>query len=382
MWVRRGAAVVVAVGAAIGLCAGPSVSAAPQATLTVVATVPVGAGPMTPLLDEAAGRVFVPNAYAGTVTVVDTASHALVATVPVASVEGEEFRGAVLDSARSRLFVLTDSNRVVTVDTRSSAVVRRVTVPDEAHRLVLDPARGSVYVLSSRPSRLTTVASPSGRIIRTTSAPRGAHLLAVNPRSGRLFIDDGDGSVGSLVVVEPRTGARVWSLRVVGGIAGLVVEPSGRRAYVPLSTDGSPGTVLVVDTLVRRVVARLAVGEYPDPPVLDPVHRTAYVSSWKGTVTVADTASLTVTDQFAVNGWPKPPALDPTHARLFLPVDALTGGTVAVYDTGSNQLLTTLALSRRPGTPAVDSTGAWLYVASGDVASGESPTLSIVAVTS
>ena len=378
MWVRPTAAVALAVGTAIGLGVGPPVSAAPQPVLTVVATVPVGAGPMTPLLDEAAGRVFVPNAYAGTVTAIDTASRAVVATVPVASVEGEEFRGAVLDSARSRLFVLTDSNRVVTVDTRSSAVVRRATVPDEAQDLVLDPQRGRVYVLSSMPSRLTTLASPSGRIVRTTAAPRGAHLLAVNPWSGRLFIDDREGQVGSLVVVEPRTGARVWSLRPVGGIAGIVVDPSGRRAYVPLSTEGSPGTVLVVDTLARRILARLAVGEYPDPPVLDPVRRTAYVSSWTGTVTVVDTASVTVADQFAVTGWPKPPALDAAHARLFLPVDSPTGGMVAVYDTGSNQLLTSLSLPRRPGTPAVDSTGAWLYVTSGDVASGAAPTLSIV----
>jgi YVTN family beta-propeller protein len=343
--------------------------------LTVVATVPVGAGPMTPLVDEATARVFVPNAYDGTVTVIDAAARVAVATIAVSGVEGEELRAAVLDSARSRIFVLTDGNRVVTVDTASAAVVRRETVPDEAQDLALDPARGLVYVLGSMPGRLTTLGSPSGRAIRSVRLSREPDVLAVNPRSGRVFLDDRRGAAGSIAAVDPRTGTPAWAVRPARVVVGFVFDASGRRAYVPLAADDGGGSMLVVDTRARRIIARLEVGAPPLLPVLDPSHRRAYVSDGSGSVVVLDTGSLAVTGQIATGGRPGQPALDGPRNRLFVPLDSPTGGSVAVYDTGSGGLVATVAVARQPGPPAIDSTGASAYVVS-----AAARTVSIVSV--
>ncbi len=349
-------------------------SAQPQVTLTLTASVPVGEGPMTPLLDEAQGRLFVPSSGAGTVTVIDTATQAAIGSVAAASVEGEEIRAAVLDAARSRLFVLTDSNRVVAIDTRTLAVVQRTGVPDEAQDMVLDPARGVVYVLSSMPSRLTTLASPTGRTLRTTSAPRAADVMALNPKSRRLFFDGR--ADGVMSVLEPRTGTRVWSLRRMNGIEGFAFNDSGSRAYVPLEQgDACLGTLVVVNTLTRRVAARIPVGESPLLPVLDQAHGKAYVASFQGDITVVDTTTLRETGGLPVTVVRDVPALDSARNRLFVPVESGAGDAVAVFDTASDQLLTSLRVPRLPGTPTVDSTGTWLYVAS-----NEGAVLSIVAV--
>lgn len=306
-------AVLTAVGVSVICVAG---SASSQTTLTVVASVPVGAGPMTPLLDEGAARVFVPNAVDATVTVVDTVARAVVGTVAVSSVEGVEIRSAAVDPGRHRLFVLTDSNDLVVIDTRTSDILRRSAVPDEAQDVTVDPARGRVYVLSSSPSRLTALSAGSGSIVGSTKAPV-SDIVSPNPRSGRLFMDDRS-AAGGIVVVDPRTGSVVWSLRGVEHAAGFVFNASGRRAYIPLDDGETTGTIVVVDTRARRVLARVPAGPSPRGPALDPVHREGYATSANGTVTVFDTVTNQQRAELPLSTGMSAPTIDSTGAFLYI----------------------------------------------------------------
>lgn len=348
-------------------------SVASQTTLTLAVSLPVGSGPMTPLLDEGAGRVFVPNELEATFTIVDTATRAVVATVALSSVEGVEIRAAAIDPERHRLFVLTDSNDVSTIDTRSGDVLRRTAVPDEAQDMAVDAARGRVYVLSSMPSRLTTLSATSGSLVGSAKAPV-ADLLAPNPRTGRLFMDNRS-ATGGIVVVDPRTGSVIWSLRSVDPAGGFVFNASGRRAYVPLD-DGEPtGTVVVVDTKARRVLGRLPVGRSPLGPALDPGHQQGYVGSVDGRVTVFDTGSNAITGSIAVTGRTEAPVVDTGNGRLYVAASSATGGEVTVFDTATNTRLAGLPLPGGLSAPTIDSTGTWLYITSSAMR-----TLSIVAV--
>ena len=60
-----------------------SVSVIDTANNTVVATVPVGNGPLGVAVNPAGTRAYVANAYSNTVSVIDTASNSVIATVPV-----------------------------------------------------------------------------------------------------------------------------------------------------------------------------------------------------------------------------------------------------------------------------------------------------------
>ena len=62
-----------------------TVSVIDTATNTVTATIPVGAGPIGVAVSPDGGRVYVTNDFDNTVSVIDTTTNTLIATIPVGS---------------------------------------------------------------------------------------------------------------------------------------------------------------------------------------------------------------------------------------------------------------------------------------------------------
>ncbi len=78
-----------------------SVSVIDTATNTIVATVPVGAGAYGVAVNPAGTRVYVSNPGSKDVSVIDTSTNAVVATVPV----GGRPEGVTVNPAGTRVYV-------------------------------------------------------------------------------------------------------------------------------------------------------------------------------------------------------------------------------------------------------------------------------------
>ncbi len=104
----------------------------------------------------------------------------------------------------------------------------------------------------------------------------------------------------------------------------LVVSPDGERLFVACEASGS---LVVIDTTTRAVVAEVAVGQLPHGVCLSPDGARAYVSNrGSDTVSVIDTTKLTVEQTIAVG--------DEPHG---LTTDA-SGGTLYVANAGSGDV--------------------------------------------
>src|SRR5262249_43923096 len=119
-----------------------TVSVIDTATNTVVATVPVGSFPRGVAITPDGTHAYVANSVSGTLSVIDTATNTVVATVPMGSFP---FWVAITPDGTHAYVTNFDSTTVSVIATATNTVV--ATVPVESQfRLAITPDGTHVYV--------------------------------------------------------------------------------------------------------------------------------------------------------------------------------------------------------------------------------------------
>jgi YVTN family beta-propeller protein len=357
--------------------ASPVSAVLPQATLTTVATIPVGEEPITPVLDEATGQLYVANTESASISVISTAGNAVTTTIDVGTPSDDEIEQMAIDSARGRLFALIPyTNKLLVIATGTNTIVKTVTLKGDPTAMVLDAPRGLVYVLTEHPTALVTVASPSGAVVRTAAAPTGATIMSLNPANGRLYTDYWRSNQGSILAVDPRTARTVWRIAGIDDAVAMVPDSARSLLYVPLHDDEDPGTLLVLDTKRRKIVTGITVGMWPGLPVLDTTRNRLFLASANSrSVAVIDTLTNAVVGSIPTGGNPSTPVLDAAGTHLLISTWARSGGSVLMVDPATNAVLATAPVGEAPSRPAVSSAGNRVYVAN-----SSDGTVSVVAV--
>jgi YVTN family beta-propeller protein len=126
-----------------------------------------------------------------------------------------------------------------------------------------------------------------------------------------------------------------YRLRAAGLLLGLLLAfreaaPAAPFAYVthPVGLPGTPGSVSVIDTLSRTVIATIAVGSSPRSPVVHPSGQLVYVlisvgdpnvgDPFRSAVAVIDATSTTVVRQVTVDSGIGDLAYDPLRDELLM----------------------------------------------------------------
>jgi YVTN family beta-propeller protein len=199
-----------------------SISVVDTTTLGVVATVAVGSYPLGLASSPDGRRIYVANGGADTVSVVDTASLAVVATVTV----GLEPTAPTVDETGSRLYVtIAREDEVAVVDTASLAVVGRAVVGDSPQGLALTPDGTSLYVANQFSNSVSVVSTATLGLVATVAVGAG-------PQAYGQFIQPPDRLHGSCVpngttlCLDDQPGDRRFAVQVdfetaqAGGLSG------------------------------------------------------------------------------------------------------------------------------------------------------------------
>jgi len=271
-----------------------TVSVIDTATNTVVATVPVGTNPEGVAITPDGTRAYVANNGSGTVSLIDTASNTVVATVQV----GTNPEGVAITPDGTHAYVTNAGDHTVSViETATHTVVATVPVglglgaagggvaitPDGTHTYLTNEASVSVIETATN----TEVAT-----FFVGNSPRG---VAITPDGTHAYVADVTGSVR---VFDTATNTVVASVLLGqgSGPSGVAITPDGTHAYVTEHfTDFAFFDVAVIDTATNTVVATVHVGTNPEGVAITPDGTRAYVANMgSGTVSVIDTATNTV----------------------------------------------------------------------------------------
>ncbi|MCC6847473.1 MAG: YncE family protein [Deltaproteobacteria bacterium] len=276
-----------------------TVSVLDTASSAVVATVPVGSQPLGAAVHPAGTRVYVTNQVTpnGTVSVLDTATNAVVATVPV----GAGPSGVAVKLPGDRVYVTNRDDKTVSViDTATNAVVATIAVDNNPLGIAIDPSGTPAYVVNKGSNSVSVIDTVANVVSGTIAVGNDPSQVAVAPGGRQVYVSNA--SNASVSVIDSAARAVVATVAVGSIPEGLVLDPTGAWLYV---ANSGPNSVSVVDTADRTVAATVDVGFTPFAIGMRPDGARAFVLNRQSAdVSVLDTASNTVTDTVEVGSGP------------------------------------------------------------------------------
>jgi YVTN family beta-propeller protein len=275
--------------------------------------------------------VYISNEYSADISVIDSATDEVIATIDISGRPGEvRPRGLAVSPDGRHIYVSvsdfhptleTDEDMIAVIDVLTNEVVQQIRAGGNPERVAATPDGTEVW------AALEAVAQGGGWLVET--------------------------------------GEEIARFRVGIEAEGVDVSPDGRWVYITAETTH---TVTVFDRHEMEVLKHFLVGNRPREVRFSIDGTRAYVTAEiGGTVSVVDTSTHEVIDtiNLGLDSRPVEIAVDPIRPRIYV----VGGGTSAVYviDTESHEVIATIReqMGRRPWGIAITPDGSKIYTADG-----------------
>jgi YVTN family beta-propeller protein len=233
-------------------------------TNTVADSAAVGGAPAQLSLTPDGGHLYVANNGDVTISVIDTATFQVVATIPLGSApQGPQSVPISPDGTRAYA-IDYDGGNVAVIDTSTNAVITTIAGFDHPFTGAVTPDGSQLYVSvpGSSAVDVAVISTATNTVVNTihlSDAPIG---LTFSPDGTRAYVSaNNPGGFIELEVIDTAAQALVNTITVGGQNAGLVhLTPDGKTAYVPSINTNQ---VFPVDLSTRTVGAPIAVGSTP-----------------------------------------------------------------------------------------------------------------------
>lgn len=254
---------------------GGTVSVVNEAKKSVATTIQLGRGtsPDGVAVDPNTRTVFVADTTNNRVSMIDTASHGVRGSIPVGSNPG----GIAVDSKTGRVYVTTEHG-VAVINEATRAVVATVPVAhiiNSSDDIGVDPNKGRVYVGTT--SGVAEIKESTNAVAATVRVGKAMGGIAVDSATGTVYSSH-DGTEA----VIPESANKVT--KTITGVAGAyadAADPASKTMFV----GGSKGLSVINEA--TNTVSGTAAGTPANSITANPATGTVYaVNSLEGTVTL------------------------------------------------------------------------------------------------
>lgn len=304
---------------------------------------------------NAAPYAYVTNAFGPSVTVVDTATNQVTATItfpagsfPFATAVTPDLKKVYVTSVNGA----SSSCAVFAIDTTSNTVgANPAVVGCDPTGIAITPNGKRAYVASQNSNTVSVIDTSTDAVSATITLPYGSALanIAISPDGRRAYVTVLNQS--AVLVIDTNSNTVIGAPISVGNSPqGIAVSPDGRRIYV--TQINSSGTISVIDAATDTIVNTIAVRTYPSAVAFTPDGTLAYVTNGginNGvfTVTVIDTAAEAVVgDPITVGSFPNSIAITADGRKALVGNEG--SNTVSVIDIAGNTVIATLAGMNSP----------------------------------
>jgi YVTN family beta-propeller protein len=258
-------------------------------TNQVIATIPIAIGPPQFLTFARDGRtlyisVFNNQRTIHAIGVLDTTSNTMIATIPQ---QARPYLPAVSPDG-TRLYVPNhDIAAVSVIDTATNTVIGEIAVPPNPHWVEFSPDGSRAYTADHESNVVSVIDTATLAVRKTIPVGISPHSVAVNPR--RPLVANVNFDSNSVSAIDTTTEQVVATIPVGTNPQDIAWTPDGRFAYV---VNQGSNTVSVIDAATNRVTTTLHTGTGPTSIAVQPDGHRAYVSNLdSGTVTVLELPS-------------------------------------------------------------------------------------------
>lgn len=292
---------------------------------------------------EAAPFAYVPNSGTNDVSVIDTATRSVVATIPTT---GLFPYGVAVDVPGRRAYVTnTNSDTVSVIDTSSNTVLTNIAVSRFPGSIAIHPSASRVYVAligSSAIAEISTTTNTVTRRIVVGLAPSG---IALNPAGTILYV--ANQNANSVSVVDTASGASLAVVPVNTNPLFIAVAPDNRRVLV---TSAFSRSVTVIDASSNEVERVVALPQQAVDLVFKQDGTRVYIIGSAGShdsvVEVLDGTSLARLATIPTDSSPSGIDVTPDGGQLY--VTSLVTNRAMIFDTGDHHLIGVVSVGRSP----------------------------------
>lgn len=241
----------------------------------------------------AVDRVYVANEGADMVSVHDTVSFEKLASIPVGQTphnvqvspdgkfawvtnngEPGPATGHSADKGAAHVAHGVQFGAVWVIDTRTHAVVDKVSVGAHPAHVVVTPDGSLAYVTNGGDNSVSVIDTSTRKLVVTIAVGQFPHGIRVSPDGKEVYVANMKG--GTVSVIDTASQKEVAQLPVGKSPAQTGFTPDGRFAFVSLSQENA---VALIDPAAREVIRKIAVGTVPIQLYATPDSRTLLVAN-------------------------------------------------------------------------------------------------------
>lgn len=235
--------------------ANSTVSVIDTSTNAVIATIPAGLGPSGIAFAPSDGDVYVANSLYGTVSVIDASTRKVVATIPV----GLDPSGIVFAPSNDDVYVANAfSNTVSVISTSTNTVVAEVTVGGFPGALAFVSANDAVYVAQWLSNTTAVIDTSTNTVVATIPVGAKPSGIAFVPSNADVYVTNFGSNTTS--VIDVSANAVVATIPVGSGPNGIAFASSDGDVYVA-NLESNTTTVIAAST--DTVFTTIRVGWVP-----------------------------------------------------------------------------------------------------------------------
>ena len=295
-------------------------------------------------------KAYVANYGDGTVSVIDTGTGVVTATVQV----GATPDAVVVTPDGAKAYVSNSGSAQVTVfSTVTNAVSKAITVGNSPYSMAMSPDGTHVYVVNSGGRSLSVISTATDSVTNTIPLGNGNTLsapwsAAVSPDSQTIYV--ADNGLSEVEVIDAASNTVMGTIPTGRIPYAVALSPDGSRAYVANNFDD---TVTVISTAAKANIATIPVGPAPMDLAVSPDGSTLYVDNSNefknpdsGTVTVISTATDSVITTVPVGLGPDGVAVTPDGSLVY--VVNTDSNSVSVISTATNAVVSAIPVGKYP----------------------------------
>ncbi|MBT3353065.1 MAG: YncE family protein [Nitrospinaceae bacterium] len=265
-------------------------------TSQVITTVPVGLYAFEVVISRDGKRVYVASA-SGTVTVINTASHSVIATVTLGQSNYVNPGPIAVSPDGGRIYVADLTADIITViDTNTFNTLDVFQTGDAPNDIEVSPDGTRLYVANRFSESVSVFDTSTNGVVANVTVGIWPYSLAVSPDGGRVYVANQNSN--NVSVIDTSTNSVVATVhdRKASAPWGITVTPDGSRVYV---SNLMTNSMTVIDTASNTQVPAPGLGYFsvirPGGIAATPDGNFVYVTSvYNKNLTVIDTRTNSV----------------------------------------------------------------------------------------
>ena len=305
---------------------------------------------------------YITNSGDKTVSVIDTQSNTVIATIPVGGIPG----GVAVSPDGNKIYVTSynitsslanDNGKgiVSVIDGATNTVTATVSVGFYPTGVTVSPDGNKIYVTNSKDNDVSVVNTQTNAVIATIPVGLDPRGVAVNPDGNKIYVinnnyngsDPGYHGNGTVSVIDAATNKVIATLTVGSLPKGIAVTRDGSKIFVTNFKDNS---VSVIDAATNSEIARVPAGNGPYGVAVNPAGTKIYVANFNDrNVSVIDAATNKVIATILVGAQPEGVSVTPDGNKIYVVNNyPYNGNTVSAIDASTNTVIATVNVGDKP----------------------------------